>query len=309
MRLTAETKTGKRLLLRLGCIIVFALFFNALALSFLETHCHKRMEPNSPTQIRLKYDNVSWTSKDGTRIVGWFIPADNSDRTAIVCHGVGAYKADMLDFVRTLHEADFNVLTFDFRSHGQSGGHTVTYGKQEKWDIISGVDMLQNRYSDRCKRIVGVGWSMGASSLILAAAHDNRIEALHLDAAYARTFDIARVITARIPPVFKQVGLYLGTAFGCAETQSNLFKAGPINVISEIAPRPIMLVHGTADQIIPIGQGRLLYEQAREPKYWHEIAGSDHCQTLHNDSPNYEKRMIAFLEEALEKATDKGQSQ
>ena len=40
------------------------------------------------------------------------------------------------------------MLAFDFRGHGQSGGHTVTYGHREKWDVLTGIDLLRERYPD-----------------------------------------------------------------------------------------------------------------------------------------------------------------
>lgn len=296
-----RTSRQQRLPVRIGALVVYAILLDAYLLAVLEVHWPRRLEPATPAQLHLMYERVAFHSADGTPLVGWWVPADGSDRTALVCHGVGAYKADMLDFIYALHNADFNVYAFDFRCHGESGGHTVTYGRCEKQDIISALDLLRERYAAGSQRLVGVGWSMGAASLILAAAEDERLEALHLDAAYARTFDMARVIASRQPPVLRGICLYLGTAWGSVETQTNLFTLAPVDVISRIAPRPVMLIHGDIDQIVPIEEGRMLYAAAGQPKYWHEVPGANHCQTLAQESPVYEERMIRFLKDALSK--------
>lgn len=295
----SASSTGRRLVARLVSILVFALIVNAQLMAAMETHWPKRLGTATPAGLHLPYERVTFTSHDSLTLVGWFIRADGSDRTAIVCHGVGADKSDMLEFAYALHDGGYNVLTFDSRGHGESDGHTVTYGNRESADVLTAVDFLQEKYPSQTKHIVGVGWSMGASTLILAAARDSRIEALHVDAAYARTFDIARVIAKPFPPVFRQVGLYLGTAIGCLETGTNLFTLAPVKSIGKIAPRPIMLIHGDADTMIPISQGEMLFAAAGDPKSWHVVQGAGHCQTLSVESPRYEQRMITFLDEAL----------
>ncbi len=295
----SDSGTARRLINRVATLVVFVFVLDAYLLAIMEVHWPKRRNPHTPKQLRLDYEEVAWASIDGTGIRGWWVPAEGSGRTAVVCHGVGAFKADMLEFMYVLHEGGYNVLALDFRGHGDSDGHTVTYGRLEQWDIIKGVDWVRGRHPAACRRIVGVGWSMGAASLILAAAEDARIEALHVDAAYARTFDIARVITQTQPAVFRPAGLYLGTALGSLESGTNLFTLAPVAVVDAISPRPVMFVHGTMDTIIPIEQGRQLFAAAREPKFWHEIAGAGHCQTQAIDTPVYDERMLAFLDAAL----------
>ena len=289
----------RKLSVRIGTLVVYAVLLDAYLLAILETHWPRRLEPATPAQLRLDYQRVAWKSRDGTPLVGWWVPAERSDRTAIVCHGVGAYKADMLEFIYTLNDGGFNVFALDFRSHGESGGHTVTYGRLEKQDILSALDVVREKYPAGSQRLVGVGWSMGAASLILAAAEDERLEALHIDAAFARTFSIARVIARQQPPIVRGICLYMGTAWGSLEAQTNLFTLAPVEMIGRIAPRPIMLIHGDVDQVIPIDEGRMLFAAAGEPKYWHVVVGAGHCQTLALETPIYGQRMIRFLKDAL----------
>ena len=88
---------------------------------------------------------------DGTRIAGWWIPAagGESDRTLILCPGATGGPAAVLALVHGrpasadqlpapgLVADGYNVLTFDFRGHGGSGGHLVSYG-QATGPIIQG---------------------------------------------------------------------------------------------------------------------------------------------------------------------------
>jgi pimeloyl-ACP methyl ester carboxylesterase len=137
---------------------------------------------------------------------------------------------------------------------------------------------------------------MGAVAMIFAAAEDPRIEALHLDAAYARTRDIAEVLVPPLPPGLWHLAWGTGLLCGSMESGINLWSFDARPALAQVAPRPVMLVHGTADRLIPIAQGRMLYAAAGAPKFWQEIEGADHCMTVSADTPHYQQRMLAFFE-------------
>ncbi|NOX59463.1 MAG: alpha/beta hydrolase [Planctomycetes bacterium] len=136
---------------------------------------------------------------------------------------------------------------------------------------------------------------MGAVSLVLAAADDDRIDGLHLDAVFASSMDMAKILPAGAPPVYRQVTPYLATGFACLESGVNLFGLDVTDVISQVTC-PVMFVHGEEDRLIPIAQGRRVFESANQPKSWRSIAGAGHCGTIGVESPLYEAKMIAFLD-------------
>ncbi|GJM24130.1 MAG: hypothetical protein DHS20C16_05450 [Phycisphaerae bacterium] len=290
-----EDRPWKRIGLRTLGILVYSFVIYAYLLSFLQTHVPKRTGDGSPAQLRLSFQDVSYLSRDGVRIAGWYVPNEDSDRAVILCHGMGADKSDMLDFALALHEGGYTVLMPDFRGHGASGGYTVSYGPKEKWDIISGVDYLEREHPARTKHLFGVGWSMGAASLVLAAADDDRIEGLHLDAVFASAMDMAKILPSGAPPGYRQVTPYVATVFACLESGVNLFGIDITEAIGEVTC-PVMLVHGEEDGLIPIAQGRQVYESANQPKTWRAIKGAGHCGTIGVESPRYEAKMIAFLD-------------
>ncbi|MCA9253840.1 MAG: alpha/beta fold hydrolase [Phycisphaerae bacterium] len=285
----------KRITVRTLGIIAFSFVVYAYLLSFLQTHVPKRSGDRTPAQLRLSFEDVAYPSRDGVRIAGWYIPSEDSDRAVVLCHGMGADRTDMLDFALALHDGGYSVLMSDFRGHGASGGYTVSYGPKEKWDIISGVDYLKREHPDKSKHVFGVGWSMGAASLVLAAANDERIEGLYIDAVFASAMDMAKVLPSGAPPIYRQVTPYTATVFACAESGVNLFGLDITEAIKQVNC-PVMFVHGEEDKLIPIAQGRAVYESANQPKKWRSIPGAGHCGTIGIDSPNYEIQMIAFLD-------------
>lgn len=299
LRVTPGAAGRRAFLARCVSLMLFSIVLAGYAMAEMQIHFPKRRGIATPRMLHRSFENVRFASRDGVELAGWFVPAKDARRTALVCHGVGADKSDMLDFIEALAGGGFNVLAFDFRGHGESGGRTVSYGARERLDIQAAVDWLEAEHPDEAQHVVGVGWSMGAASLILAAAEDERIEALHVDAPYARTRDIARIIAHGFPPVYRQAGYYLGLALASLEARTNLFTLAPVDSVARIAPRPILIVHGERDKLIPIAQGRALYAAAGEPKSFVAIPGAGHCGTLRVDSPRYERRMLSFLNEAL----------
>ncbi len=290
-----ESRRWQRIGVRISGIVLFSFVIYAYLLSFLQTHVPKRTGEGTPANLHLSFENVSFPSRDGVMLAGWYVPNEDSDRAVVLCHGMGADKSDMLDFVLALHDGGYTVLAPDFRGHGASGGFSISYGLKEKGDISGAVDFLRRKHPARSKHVFGVGWSMGAASLVLAAADDDRIEGLHLDAVFATAMDMAKILPAGAPPVYRQVTPYLATVFASLESGVNLFGLDVTNAISQVTC-PVMIVHGEADGLIPLAQGRQVFESANQPKSWRSIPGAGHCQTIGIESPRYEAKMIAFLD-------------
>src|SRR5437762_586663 len=81
-----------------------------------------------PEDFGLSYEKVRFTTEDGIALVGWFIPAKTkTDRAMILCHGWGTNKGEILTATRFLAEK-INLLYFDFRLCGQSGGEMSSIG-------------------------------------------------------------------------------------------------------------------------------------------------------------------------------------
>ncbi len=76
-------------------------------------------------------------------------------------------------------------------------------------------------------------------------------------------------------------------------------KLNTTDAAARIAPRPIMIIHGTSDGVVPFQQGEKVYAAAGEPKWFHKVVGADHCQSINWEGGVYTDRMIRFLDEAL----------
>jgi uncharacterized protein len=148
-------------------------------------------------------------------------------------------------------------------------------------------------------RIGVIGFSMGASVAILGAARRPDIQAVVADSPFATHEDI---VTHAIERVTRLPGRQMARL---ADTFLN-WRAGyrhrdvrPIDKVAAIAPRPLLIIHGSADRTIPVEHAYRVYAAAGAPKDLWIGEGADHCGTYFLDRPAYCARVAAFFERAL----------
>src|SRR5260221_1027892 len=166
----------------------------------------------NPAEYGLSYRNVTFPSReDNIQLKGWFIPGLlpggklTAQRTIIVVHGARQNRADpaagVLDLSREFAFNGFAVLAFDMRGEGESQPAAFSLGYFEQRDVLGAVDFLRSGtlpYPDlgRPKAIGGWGVSMGAATLLLAAARESAIQAVISDCAFA---DAIPILEREIP--------------------------------------------------------------------------------------------------------------
>jgi pimeloyl-ACP methyl ester carboxylesterase len=146
----------------------------------------------TPADQGLQYEDVSFPSADGVPLEGWFIPAD-SDRLVILNHPMAFSRAGLpttmepwrsiwgpsgntedVNFIsdyKILHDAGYNVLTYDLRNFGLSGaanGGAVTSGLLEARDVIGSIRYARQRGDTAAMRTALFSRCLGANSTIAA---------------------------------------------------------------------------------------------------------------------------------------------
>ena len=237
------------------------------------------------SQLGFNFERVEFEASDGTRLVGWWMPADATGarrgdarredfgrNTVILCHGLASSKSNQLILGRRLVPGGFNVLAFDFRAHGESGGQLSSFGATEKLDVLAAVRWVRENRADESQEIFGVGASMGAAALIAAAADPSpEGQAISAIASYAAYDDIDLLLHDLSREYFEQpLGWLLerlGLPIASAHVGANLADFSPASTISALWPRPVLFIHGHRDEIVPFARGRSLFDSAAQPRY------------------------------------------
>lgn len=241
---------------------------------------------NPKVQLDAAFDNIAFESTDGVRLAGWWIPTrapvnnrlatpDWGQKTVILCHGLGAGKSNQLALVRDLVTHGYNIVAFDFRAHGESGGQASSFGDRERYDVLGAVRWIRAAYPNESRRIYGLGVNMGAAALI-AAAGEASDEGRAIDAvAVFSTFDdldrLADDMSRHwlIPPM-GWLARNIGVPVASLHAGADLAHFSPADRVDWLSPRPLLVVHGRGDEIIPFEAGVRLFERASQPKlrFW-----------------------------------------
>ncbi|MCP2262889.1 alpha/beta hydrolase family protein [Promicromonospora thailandica] len=147
----------------------------------------------TPADQGLAYEDVTFPSADGTPLEAWFIPREGSDKLIIANHplwfsrtglpahlepwrslgalGGNDFAVDFLPDYRILHDAGYNVLTYDMRNLGQSGsanGGRGSGGRFEARDVIGSLHFARSDARTRGMTIGLFSRCQGANATMFA---------------------------------------------------------------------------------------------------------------------------------------------
>lgn len=248
-------------------------------LFYLPTHD----EPATPATWGFKFETINFKSADGTPLHGWFIPGRSrkAKATVVFSHGNAGSIGHHLGFVTWLAEAGYNVLMYDYRGFGKSGGNVDRRGMIN--DVKAAFAYAAKRPDVDSRRLVSYGHSLGGATSVTALGETpvKGLRAVVIDGAFASYQTMARL-----------VGGELGGSLVTDELS-------PRDFVGKLSPVPLLVVHGTQDEIVPVAQGRQLYETARQPKTLFEVKAGHHGDSLARDHGAFRKRMLSWLDETL----------
>jgi pimeloyl-ACP methyl ester carboxylesterase len=203
---------------------------------------------------------------------------------AVVAHGfAGSWRRPGVVRVTTWLRKHAGVLSFDFRGHGRSGGLS-TVGDREVLDLDAVV---------RWSRVLGyrkvatIGWSMGAAVVIRHAALHGGVDAAVAVSGPARWYYRGTRPMRRAHWAFerRRGRLVLRHVFGARvdprgwdETRPASWPAAPYQVVGQVAPTPLLLVHGDVDPYFPVDHAEQLAAAAGESAQLWVVEGFGHAE-------------------------------
>jgi uncharacterized protein len=246
-------------------------------------------------------ESIEVNSQTGITLACRFFPGRNR-ATVILTHGYGGNQDEMLPVARALHAAGFNVFTYDLRGCGRSGG-AVTLGALEQDDLRSVVDAVAGRPDVDPERIGALGFSMGAATTVLEAADNPRIKAVVDDSGWA---DVRHWVRPRLSDLLMQPTRHFSpVSLKLLELRAGvrLRRLRPVDVIGRLSPRPILMIHGSADEVVPPSDGELMLAAAGQPRELWSIERAAHGDTVQPGGATTSPRVTAFFERILSPAT------
>lgn len=237
----------------------------------------------TPTEYGSPYETVSFQSADGTVLNGWFVPAHGQAfGTVIHFHGNARNMSSHYPQVSWLPAKGFNLFVFDYRGYGKSQGTPSRKGVYE--DSVAAVEYIQAR-SDTHKLIL-FGQSLGCAQAlaVLGKNHFKDVVGIAIDSPFSSYKSIAVEHVTWLKPV---AYLLIGNSLS------------PKKYVGNISPTPLLIIHGTADQVIAYKHAHRLFKKANEPKMLWTMEGGRHLDALTTHKKETIPRLHALFAEWL----------
>ena len=233
----------------------------------------------TPSVRKLAWQQERFTSADGIDLSGWFLAAPGrpggtaGSTTVLICHGVGSRKQQQIGLAELLVGQGYNVMLFDFRAHGTSGGNSCSYGLRERFDVLAAARQVKQRYPQRARRIVGLGTNTGAAALMMAAVEPGGelLDALVLVDPFASFAALAGENADRLLPAgLRQVARWVSVPLASCHAGGWLGSFNPADSVDAIWPRPVLVIHGRGQTFVPPEQEMEVYRRLSWPRqeFW-----------------------------------------
>ena len=231
----------------------------------------------TPSDIGLKYDDVSIPVLNHEQITGWYVPAERAHGTILICHGNAGNIGDRLHTLKLFHNLCLNVFIFDYRGYGNSPGKPSEKGTYQ--DALAAWNYLTDVRQIPATSVILFGRSLGAAVAAWLAERE-KPAGLVLESTFTSVPDLGRNLYPYLP--IRLLSRY---------SYNTLRLLGQIKC-------PVLIAHSKADEIIPFQHSLKLYDAAPEPKMFFELSGM-HNEATAASSSSYLQTLDMFLSQCL----------
>nr|WP_277753223.1 alpha/beta fold hydrolase [Metabacillus mangrovi] len=226
------------------------------------------------------------------------MPVEGSRKTVIFSHAYGLNRYNMpfpiFDLVKVFQSQGYSVLMYDFRNAGESDGNETTIALKEQLDLNGAIDFVKNE--KEMDHIVLMGWSMGASTSLLAGCMHEDIKGIIADSPFASldtyVMDSFQYWT-KLPRFIGRVSSYV-TKLNFLGFKPHLVK--PIEMVRQAEDKKILIIHAKNDPAISCTESERMKQANDCIHLWQPEMGG-HIEAYRLNKKEYEDRLVSFLSE------------
>lgn len=267
----------------------------------LGLHTPKVSAVQTPQAQNLEFEDILLKTSDGLKLTGWWVPAAAARGTAIFCHGHSGNRTHSLSFLPILNGLGLNVIAFDFRAHGSSGGgHTLTFGHREVLDVVAAHAYARERAPERPVFLIGI--SYGAAVTLQALPKLPDVRAVWVEGAMSHLVNVVEQQFASLPNPMRRPLVNICDWMCWIDCGFWGSEINPIECLREVRI-PIYFVHGRDDDLIPFSNGEAVFEAYQGPKECFWVENADHFSLQAVATEEYISRLREFLTKHLGERT------
>jgi uncharacterized protein len=233
---------------------------------------------STPAKHDLVYQDV-WLSVNTQQVHGWWIPSSDLSPVLLYLHGNGSNNGDGVDLAAAFHQLGLSVLLLDYRGYGKSDrifpNETRVYEDAEAaWNYLTHEQKIIP------ENIFVYGHSLGGAIAIELATKHPEMAGLIVTGTFTSIRNIVNLNS--LLQIFPLNWLL-------TQHFDSIAKIKSLQV-------PLLIIHGTADEVIPVAMGQKLYAAAPEPKQLVVIPGGDHNNLFRVGGQQYLSNLQQFIQ-------------
>ena len=246
----------------------------------------------------LDFEPVETVSHDGLRLFARYYHHDDAAPLQILCHGYkGTVFRDFCGGSKLARQAGHNILAIDQRAHGESGGRTISFGINERLDLMAWLRYAVERFGSE-KPIIVSGVSMGAATVLMASELElpENVKGIVADCPYSSPYAIIRKVCGdmKLPaglamPFVKLSARLIGGFDLCACSATEAVKNAKV---------PILLIHGEDDRFVPCDMSREIAKNSPLIRF-ETFPHAGHGLSFIEDEERYTRLCDEFFAEIL----------
>lgn len=250
--------------------------------------------------LSLNKEEVTIRSNFGYKLSGTYIMnKEYTEDTVVIVHGITGSRWESMKYADIYLDLGFNVLVYDSRYHGESGGNNISLGYFEKYDLDNCINWVKTRNPEG---IIGVhGESLGAATALLQSAMNEKKKIVSFYVVDCPFSDLPQLFEIRAKDELKGYSYLVSKGIVFYSSMVALYKSGfslysisPIKAITNVKT-PIMFVHGADDELIPPTMSMDLYLKKDGPKYLYIAPNAGHTQSYSHNKEEYFSKVQWFL--------------
>jgi fermentation-respiration switch protein FrsA (DUF1100 family) len=238
--------------------------------------------------------DVEFRAEDGTVLAGWALPSRNG-AGVVFAHGSPGDRSDLWPEALGLHQRGFGTLVFDLPGYGRSGG-PVDWDRGSTAAVLAAVRHLAGMPGVHADRVGAFGFSLGTIPVLRAAAASPGVRAVAVGGTPARYAESVQYERGWWGPITGLPALWTARVIGVPVDRLRADE-----LVAGVAPRPLLILHGTRDPAVPPAMAQELYLRASQPKELFMIPDGGHGEYVRTGGEVYLTRVGDFFERALVK--------
>jgi hypothetical protein len=228
-----------------------------------------------PGEFGVAVEDCFFTTEDGVKLHAWYAPQAGAQHTLLWCHGNAGNISHRLDHLKMLLDrVPANIFIVGYRGYGRSEGSPDEAGLYK--DAQAAYDYLASQKNLKVNQVVLYGQSLGGAVVIdLALARP--CAGLIIESSFTSAKDMAKHLYFFLP-----LHYFIGVKFDSAAKIKQL-------------RWPLLIMHGTEDEVVPFALGQQLFAAANEPKEFYPIQGATHNDPYLVGGDAYYAKIQEFL--------------